>query len=38
MGKTRNLFKELKYMTGSRSSICGAVKLSTGNVVSEEKI
>ena len=30
------MFKEIKEMTGSRSSICGAVKLSTGRVVSEE--
>ena len=37
MGKTRDLFKEIKYITGSRSLSCGFVKLSTGRVVSEEK-
>ena len=37
MGKTRDLFKELKEMTGSRSSSCGSMKLNTGRVVSEEK-
>ena len=37
MDKTRHLFKEIKEMTGSRSSSCGAMKLSTGRVVSEEK-
>ena len=37
MGKTRDLFKEIKEMTGSRSSICGAMKLCTARVVSEEK-
>ena len=35
MGKTRNMFKEIKEMTGSRISSCGAMKLSTGRVVSE---
>ena len=35
MDKTRDMFKEIKAMTGSRSSSCGAVKLSTGRVVSE---
>ena len=29
MGKIRNLLKEIKWMTGSRSSSCGAMKLST---------
>ena len=33
MGKTRNLFKEIKEMTGSRSSSCGVMKLCTGRVV-----
>ena len=37
MGKTRDLFKEIKEMTGSRRSSCGAMELSTGRVVSEEK-
>ena len=37
MGKTRDLFKEIKYMTGSRSSKCASVKLSTERVFSEEK-
>ena len=37
MCKTRYLYKEIKEMTGSRRSRCGAVKLSTGRVVSEEK-
>ena len=37
MGKTRYLFKEIKYMTGSRRSSCGVMKISTGRVVSEVK-
>ena len=37
MGKRRDLFKEIKEMTGSRSSSYSAVKHSTGRVVSEEK-
>ena len=37
MGKTRDLFNEIKEMTGSHSSTCGSMKLSTGRVVSEEK-
>ena len=36
MGKTSDLFKEIKEMTRSRSSSCGDMKLSTGRVVSEE--
>ena len=35
MCKIRDLFKEIKEMTGHRSSICGAMKLSTGRVISE---
>ena len=27
IGKTRDLFKEIKDLTGSRSSSCGAIKL-----------
>ena len=37
IGKTRDLFKEIKEMTGSRSSRGCAMKLSNGKVVSEEK-
>ena len=37
MGKRIDLFKEIKEMTVSCSSSCGAMKLSTGRVVSEEK-
>ena len=37
MGKTRDMIKEIKEMTGSRSSGCDAIKLSTGRVVSDEK-
>ena len=37
MSKTRDLFKEIKIMTESPSSSCGAMKLNTGRVVSEEK-
>ena len=37
MGKTRDLFKEIKEMIGSRISSCGDIKLSTGRMVSEEK-
>ena len=33
MCKTRDMFKEIKEMTGSRSSRCGALKLSTRRVV-----
>ena len=38
MRKTRYLFKKIKEMTGSLSSSCCAMKLSTGRVVSEEGI
>ena len=37
MGRTRYLFREIKEMTGSYSASCGAMKLSTGKVVTEEK-
>ena len=37
IGKTRDLFKEIKQMTGSRSSRGCSMKLSNGKVVSEEK-
>ena len=37
MGRTRDLFREIKEMTGPYSAICGAMKLSTGMVVTEEK-
>ena len=37
IGKTRDLFKEIKDMTGSRISSVGAMKLNTGRVVSEKK-
>ena len=37
MGRTRDLFREIKEMTGSYSARCGAMKLSTGKVVTEEK-
>ena len=37
IGKTRDLFKEIKEMTGSRSSRGCAMQLSNGKVVSEEK-
>ena len=37
MGKIRDLFKEIKEMTVSRISSYGAIQLSTGRVVSEEK-
>ena len=36
MGKTRDLFKEIKDMTESCISSCGAMKISSGRVVSEE--
>ena len=35
MCKTRDFFKEIKVMTGSRISRYGTMKLSTGRVVSE---
>ena len=37
MSETRDMFKEIKEMTGLRRSSCGAMKLSNGRVVSEEK-
>ena len=37
MGRTRELYREIKEMTGSYSSRCGAMKLSTGKVVTEGK-
>ena len=37
MGRTRDLFREIKEITGSYSARCGAMKLSTGKVVTEEK-
>ena len=37
MGRTRDLYREIKEMTGSQSSRCGAMKLSTGKVVTEGK-
>ena len=33
IGSTRDLYREIKEMTGSHSSRCGATKLSTGKVV-----
>ena len=32
MGRTRDLFIEIKEMTGTYSARCGAMKLSTGKV------
>ena len=32
MGRTTDLYREIKEMTGSYSSGCGAMKLSTGKV------
>ena len=37
MGRTRDLYREIKEMTGSYSSRCRAMKLSTGKVVTEGK-
>ena len=37
MGRTRDLYREVKEITGSYSSRCGAMKLSTGKVVTEGK-
>ena len=37
MGRTRDLYREIKDITGSYSSRCGAMKLSTGKVVTEGK-
>ena len=37
MGRTRDLYREIKETTGSYSSRCGAMKLSTGKVVTEGK-
>ena len=37
MGRTRDLFREIKEITGSYSARCGAMKLSTGKVVTEGK-
>ena len=35
MGRTRDLYREIKEITGSQSSRCGATRLSTGKVVTE---
>ena len=37
MGRTRDLFREIKEMTGSYSARCGALELITGKVVTEGK-
>ena len=37
MGRTRDLYREIKEMTGSYNSICRAMKLSTGKVVTKGK-
>ena len=37
MGRTRDLSREIKEITGSYSAKCGAMKLSTGKVVTEGK-
>ena len=37
LGRTRDLYREIKEMTGSFSSRCGAMKLRTGKVVTEGK-
>ena len=37
MGRTRDLYRDIKEMTGSYSPRCGAMKLSTGKVVTEGK-
>ena len=37
MGRTRDIYREIKEMTGSYSSRCGARKLKTGKVVTEGK-
>ena len=37
MGRTRDIYRDMKEMTGSYSSRCGAMKLSTGKAVTEEK-
>ena len=35
MGRTRDLYREIKEMTGSYSARCGTMKLSTEKVVTE---
>ena len=37
MGRTRDLLREIKEITGSYSAICRATKLSRGKVVTEGK-
>ena len=38
MGRTRDLYREIKQVTGSsHSSRCGAMKMSKGKVVTEGK-
>ena len=37
MGRTRDLFREIKEITGAYRARCGAMKLSTGKVATEEK-
>ena len=37
MGRTIELFREIKEMTGSDSARCGTMKLSTGKVVTARR-
>ena len=37
IGRTKDLYREIKEITGSYNSRCGAMKLSTGKVVAEGK-
>ena len=37
MGRTRDLFKEIRHITGSLNARCGAIKSSPGKVVTEDK-
>ena len=37
MGRTRDLYKKIKDITGSYTAICGVMNLSSGNTSTEEK-
>ena len=36
-GRTRDLYKEIKDITGSYTARCGVMNLSSGNTATEEK-
>ena len=36
-GRTRDIYKEIKYITGSYTARCGVINLSSGNTATEER-